>query len=107
MNERVVVDPSTQFLGTAADHRVAAQRAAEERAFERQRALDSQTDADATPQDRIRTWERLHALGLPLAATHPLLAVIATQTRLTLMDVRDEQQRRRLLGRASPSPQGS
>lgn len=103
MNEKIIVDPFAS-LGTAVDCRAAAQRVAEERAFERRRALDSQADVDAAPQDRIRIWERLHTLGLPLAGTHPLVAVIAAQTKLTVRDVRDEQRRRRLLGQAPPPP---
>jgi len=107
MNEKVVVDPSALFPGSAFDCRAAAQRASEERAFERRRALDSQAAADATPQERIRIWEQLHALGLPLSDAHPLVAVVATQTKLTVRQIKDEQQRRRQLGQTKPSPQGS
>ncbi|HEX3848233.1 MAG TPA: hypothetical protein VHV81_12705 [Steroidobacteraceae bacterium] len=46
------------------------------------------------PADRIRIWERLHQLPLPRSATHRLLAVIATNTGLSLDEVRAEQQAR-------------
>lgn len=99
-----LLDPGSAPVGNT-DFRDAARRAEEERDFERRRALESQTAADAEPADRIRIWERLHALSLPTAASHPLVAVIARQTALTLTDVRNEQQRRRTPDR-SPSVVG-
>ncbi len=98
-----VIDPSSAFVGNT-DFRAAARRAEEERDFERRRALESQAAPDAEPAARIRIWERLHALSLPVAASHPLLAVIARQTALTLADIRNEQQRRRTPDRLPDQP---
>lgn len=47
-----------------------------------------------TPAVRIRAWERLHRLALPREAAHAVLDVVATATRLTLEQVREEQRRR-------------
>jgi hypothetical protein len=96
MNDKYSIDGSP-VLPNSVERRAAAQLAEQERALGRQRALDSQSAWDATPAERIRRWEDLHALSLPRAAEHPLLAVIAAQTKLTLDDVKEEQQRRRAL----------
>lgn len=80
--------------GNATDSRAQALRAAEERAQERARLLERQSSPLNTPDERIRLWENLHALTLPRASAHPLLALIAAQTALTLEQVRDEQRRR-------------
>jgi hypothetical protein len=77
-----------------ADHRQAMERAEQERAAVRLRALEAQSSAVNDPQVRITTWERLHALSLPRAPEHTLVKVIATQTRLTVDQVHLEQQRR-------------
>jgi hypothetical protein len=81
--------------------RSAAQLAEKERTLARQRALDSLTAWDATPAERIRRWEDLHALALPPGAAHPLVAVIVAHTKLTLDDIRDEQQRRRAISQTT------
>lgn len=47
-----------------------------------------------TPAMRIRAWERLHRLTLPRGPAHAVLDVVASATRLTLEQVREEQQRR-------------
>jgi hypothetical protein len=88
---------STQFAYTASDFRAAAQRAEQDRAHSRRQQLASQASAENAPDVRIRIWEQLHALRLPIAADHPLLQVIAVQTQLTVRAVKDEQQRRRTL----------
>jgi hypothetical protein len=80
--------------GSAADHLQKVQRAAEERAAERDRELESQASAIKEPRERIAIWERLHALQLPQAPGHVLVKVIAKQTRLTIGQVHEEQQRR-------------
>lgn len=76
------------------DPRAAARRADEERAQARLRELELQTSASSSPEERIRIWERRHALRLPASAGHPLVSLIAAQTHLTARAVRDEQQRR-------------
>ena len=45
-------------------------------------------------QARIRAWEAVHALRLPVSPTHPVLRVIAAATELTLSDVLAEQRLR-------------
>lgn len=80
--------------GSAADHRQKVQQAARERAAERDRELESQASSIKEPRERIEIWERLHALYLPLAPEHVLVAVIARHTRLTIGQVREEQLRR-------------
>jgi hypothetical protein len=74
--------------------RKAAERAEEERAASRLRDLASQASPHNDPQMRITTWERLHALSLPRSPDHPLIRLIASQTGLTIREVRDEQGRR-------------
>lgn len=81
-------------IAGAPDARAQAIKAAEQRAAERVRLIERQTSSQSTPEDRIQLWESLHALSLPRSATHPLLAVIATQTALTLDQVKGEQHRR-------------
>ncbi len=63
-------------------------------AEERKLALAEQYSHENTPEQRIRVWERLHALSLPLDPAHPLLDLIAKATRLTREQLRDEQRRR-------------
>ena len=81
-----------------ADPRAQALRAAEERAQERAQLVERQSSSLHTPEERIRLWEKLHVLSLPRVSTHPLLSLIASQTALTLQQVRDEQQRRASTG---------
>jgi hypothetical protein len=80
--------------GSAADHREKVQRDALERAAERDRELESQASDIKGPRERIEIWERLHALPLPPTPAHVLVKVIARQTRLTIGQVHEEQQRR-------------
>ena len=80
--------------GSAEDHRRKVQLAAEERAAERDRELESQASAIKDPRERIEIWERLHALHLPQEPSHVLVKVIAKHTRLTVGQVHEEQQRR-------------
>jgi hypothetical protein len=84
------------------DFRAAARRAEEERVYARQQELQMQTSTARSAEERIRTWERLHALRLPASGEHPLVWVIATHTQLSVRAVRDEQQRR-----GAPAHQGA
>lgn len=43
---------------------------------------------------RIRAWERVHGLRLPLDSKHPVLNAIAAATQLTLADIQNEQRLR-------------
>jgi hypothetical protein len=83
------------LTGSVAERRAAVLLADEARAAERRRELDMQTSPAKDPQERIRIWERLHGLQLPVLATHPLVAIIANNTELTTRDVEAEQLRRR------------
>lgn len=80
--------------GSAAEHRLQIQHAAEERAALRSSELAAQISPANDVEERIRIWERLHALRLPKASGHALVTVIATQTHLTVGQVQREQQRR-------------
>ena len=80
--------------GSAADHRQRVQAAEQERAALRNSELESQASPVKAPRERIEIWERLHALHLPRAPGHVLVKVIARQTRLTVGQVHQEQERR-------------
>lgn len=71
-----------------------AARDAAERAELRRLELAEQRSADNPPDVRIRMWEKLHALRLPRDPEHPIIYVIATDTGLTLSQVREEQRTR-------------
>ena len=43
---------------------------------------------------RIRAWEKVHHLRMPLDASHPILLQIAAATHLVLADVQAEQKLR-------------
>jgi hypothetical protein len=77
-----------------ADHR--ARLALEEsNARERRRIAAAEQVAESSgPDQRIRVWERVHALTLPVNPEHPLIRVIAAGTNLSVADVRGEQRRR-------------
>jgi len=90
--------------GSAADYRQQVRRAEQERAALRDGELEAQASSVRDPRERIEIWERLHALRLPQAHAHVLVKVIARQTRLTVGQVHEEQQRRAevLVCRAQP-----
>ncbi|MGH8219144.1 MAG: hypothetical protein ACREUT_11370 [Steroidobacteraceae bacterium] len=44
-----------------------------------------------SPEQRVLEWERVHQLRLPLKPNHPILDVIAVDTRLTLEQVQAVQ----------------
>jgi len=66
----------------------------EERAQRRRIDLEEQRSDLNPPKVRIRAWETVHGLRMPADSTHPILEVIAGDTRLTLVEVREEQQAR-------------
>jgi hypothetical protein len=69
-----------------------------ERAEKRRLELAEQRSDLNPPELRIRTWERLHGLRLPADPEHPIVDVIAVSTRLTIDEVRHEQQMRAARG---------
>jgi hypothetical protein len=81
-------------IGDLAEHRVQIEQQNQERAAERQQQIALQSSPLSGPEERIRLWEKLHALNLPRSAKHKLLRVIAEQTNLSIQDVLDAQQRR-------------
>jgi hypothetical protein len=83
--------PTTELIRTHAE-RMALE--AEERLQQRRLALAEQCSVANPPDVRVRAWERVHALRLPGDARHPVLAVIAHGTGLTLEQVRQEQRAR-------------
>ena len=83
---------STDLLKT---HRENVALEAEERAQHRRVQLTEQHSNLNTPDVRIRIWEKVHELRLPLDPMHPIVEVVAAATRLTLEEVRQEQQTRR------------
>src|SRR5262245_21624741 len=62
MNPRLPHELVAAPPGSDADHRQKVQRAAQERAAERDRELESQASSIKDPRERIEIWERLHAL---------------------------------------------
>ena len=73
---------------------------AEERAERKRLEAAEQTLEQNVAGARIRAWERVHALRMPVDPRHPILGQIALTTQLTLADVHEEQQVR--LGFAAP-----
>ena len=76
------------------ERRAKARREHDERAAERQQQIALQSSPLSDPDERIRLWEKLHALNLPRSSGHRLLHVIAAQTNLSIHEVRAAQQRR-------------
>jgi hypothetical protein len=60
----------------------------------RRRDKLEQSSSLLEPSARIRIFERLHMTSLPRNADHPLVAVIAARTALSVEEVVAEQQRR-------------
>jgi len=95
---------SLPFANDSAPHRSAgdlindyrARRALEEeeRAQRRRIDLEEQRSDLNPPNVRIRAWEKVHGLRMPADSSHPILEIIAGDTRLTLVEVREEQQAR-------------
>jgi len=79
---------------SAEERREAFLRAEEERAAQRHAQIEAQSSPLLAPHERIRQWETLHGVNLPLFANHRLIRVIANSTALTIEQVRAEQQRR-------------
>jgi hypothetical protein len=76
------------------EYRRKIREAEQERAALRADELAAQVSPTKDAEERIRIWERLHALRLPRRSSHVLVTVIATQTRLTTGQVHEEQRRR-------------
>lgn len=83
------------------DWRAAVERENEARAEERRTRLEALISPLITIEERIRLWEALHELRLPLDPRHGLLNVIARDTALAVDQLRAEQQRRRSIAQRS------
>jgi hypothetical protein len=83
---------SAELLKT---HRAQIALEAEQRAEQKRAQLEELGSMLHAPEVRIRLWEKVHALRLPLDPEHPVLHFVAASTRLTLSQVRDEQNARR------------
>ena len=84
-----VADP-----GSLADRRAQLDHEQQQRMAERQEQIALQSSPLSSAEDRIRLWEKLHALTLPRSRTHKLLAIIAAQTDLHLEQVLEIQRHR-------------
>ena len=76
------------------DHRARLAIEEREKAEQRRLELAELRSTLNTPEQRIRTWEKLHGLRMPADASHPILDVIAVSTRLSLAEVQEEQRAR-------------
>jgi hypothetical protein len=83
---------STEFLRA---HREHLSFEADQRAQQRRTQLTEQRSNLNAPNVRIRIWEKVHELRLPLDPMHGIVDVVAAATGLTLSQVRQEQQVRR------------
>jgi hypothetical protein len=111
--EKLVSSPSWVFASDTDRHRAAgelmkdhrARLALEEaeRAERRRRELEEQRSDSNSANVRIRAWEKVHGLRLPSDPEHPILDVIASDTRLTLAEVQGVQEVQRKQARA-PRP---
>jgi hypothetical protein len=77
--------------GSLADRRAQAEHEQQQRLLDRQQQIGQLTSHLRTPEERIRLWEKLHALNLPRSPTHKLLRIIADQTELSLEQVLEVQ----------------
>lgn len=87
--------PGTPAADIIRDHRARVAVEAAERVEKRRAEQAEQCASSSAPEMRIRAWERVHGLRLPLDAAHPIVAVIANDTHLTLDEVREEQRARK------------
>lgn len=65
-----------------------------ERAELKRLDVEAQSSPSNSIDLRIRAWEKVHRLSMPLDPGHPVLVAIAAATQLTLEEVQDEQRLR-------------
>ncbi|MEO6080683.1 MAG: hypothetical protein ABIQ86_13030 [Steroidobacteraceae bacterium] len=65
-----------------------------ERAEQRRQRQEEQRLETNTPEVRVRAWERLHGLSLPLTPEHPVLNIVCSATGLARQEVLEVQQLR-------------
>ncbi|HEX4242986.1 MAG TPA: hypothetical protein VHZ53_16375 [Steroidobacteraceae bacterium] len=103
VSDRDVLNSIPRTGETQADFRQRMTLLQAEAVERRQQELGELRSRLHAPADRIRIWERLHQLPLPRSATHRLLTVIATNTGLSLDEVRAEQHARAAAKAAVPA----
>lgn len=94
MNDKHVPDPSLVSMTSATERRAAVRAATERKAAERKQELEQLMSYVRTPAERIEAWERIFQLQLPRSMEHPLIAVIAASTGLTIDELDAEIRRR-------------
>jgi hypothetical protein len=107
----LLADESPSSRPTASEltqtHRARVALEQDERAQQRRLELAEQRSDHNPPDVRIRIWEKLHGLRLPTDAAHPILEVIASSTRLTVAEVREEQRARLNPAAATATPRAT
>lgn len=81
-------NPRTELTRTRAEM-LAAEAVAN--AAKRRVELEELRSERKSPEERVRAWERVHRLALPLDPGHPILELIALKTRLTMEEVQAVQ----------------
>ena len=94
MSERKSYHDAIADVGSLADRRAQIEHEQQQRLVERQQQIALQSSPLSTAEERIRQWEKLHALALPRSPTHKLLRIIADQTELSLEQVLEVQRTR-------------
>lgn len=74
------------------------------RAEKRRAALEELRSDLRSPEERVRAWERVHGLTLPIDPNHPILDLVAANTRLTMQEVQAVQRNDAALRSASVAP---
>jgi len=87
--------PSTVTADIIRAHRARVAVEADERMEKRREEQAEQFASSSTPEMRIRAWEKVHGLRLPLSAAHTIVALVAMETHLTIAEVWAEQHARR------------
>ena len=76
------------------DYRVELERRRLEAEKQRSQALHDQSSDHISPDERVRTWERLHQLRLPRDPAHLILLQIARDTALGMEQLLEIQRLR-------------
>ena len=89
------VDPSRSAVDALTDDRK--RREFEQHERDRVRALQYEElrSEFSSTEVRVRAWEKLHGLRLPMSSSHPVLHVISAATGIPIAALHDEQQARR------------
>ena len=81
-------NPGSELIRTHAEILAADAKA---KAAKRQVDLEELSSELRSPGERVRAWEQVHGLTLPLDPDHPILALIAMKTQLTVQSVQAVQ----------------